>query len=71
MAVAQLKEEQDEFCQAISLTRTQRMYGFVICFVCGVGLSILGIVLLTVVAIVPFAVCYSIGTILSLCRWAA
>jgi hypothetical protein len=64
----QLQEQRDEFCDSISLTRTQRMYGFGICFVTGVGLSILGIVLLTVVAIIPFAICYSLGTILSICR---
>ena len=65
-----MKAQQDEFCDTISLTRTQRFYGFGICFVCGVGLCILGIVLLTVIAIIPFAVCYSLGTILSICRFA-
>eukprot|EP00055_Hartaetosiga_balthica_P000715 m.137301 g.137301 ORF g.137301 m.137301 type:complete len:177 (+) comp11518_c0_seq1:68-598(+) len=50
----------------LKLTYKQRLYGFVYCFALGCIFGILGSALVALGKLTAFAVCYSIGTILSL-----
>eukprot|EP00736_Rhodelphis_marinus_P012182 Rmarinus@m.27508 len=59
-------EEMDEM---VTLTKMQRVYGFCICVALGICFSILSTLFLVDLADgdpVPFAVCYTIGNLLSL-----
>ena len=55
--------------EAVTLNRTERMYGFVICFVLGWLISMASVSTLATVVINPsrFAALYSLGNIVSLC----
>ena len=56
-----------EFAQNCpSLSFKQRLWGFGICFVAGLGLGVIGAFMLFV-NIIAFAVLYSIGNVLALC----
>ncbi|BGP58646.1 hypothetical protein JCM8202v2_006315 [Rhodotorula sphaerocarpa] len=50
----------------LNLTRTQRLYGFGICLVCGFALSLIGAILFVLGQVTLFAVLYVIGVICSL-----
>lgn len=54
----------DKMCGGLNLTRTQRFYGFGVCFGIGTLLSIISFLFLTNIPI--FAVLYSFGNIISL-----
>lgn len=56
----------EQLCGYFTLTKKQRLYGFIYAFCIGLGLSILGIILLAVGSVVGFAVCYSLGTLCAL-----
>ncbi|KAL1921011.1 uncharacterized protein VTP21DRAFT_11646 [Calcarisporiella thermophila] len=56
----------DSFNMCCTLTRTQRFYGFGICFFLGLVISILSTIFLTFLNIAGFAVLYTLGNILSL-----
>ncbi|KAJ3017976.1 UNVERIFIED_CONTAM: Vesicle transport protein SFT2B [Siphonaria sp. JEL0065] len=56
----------EEMCGGFKLTRTQRFYGFGICFGVGVLLSVLSTLLLTTANVGGFAVLYTFGNIVSI-----
>eukprot|EP00054_Salpingoeca_dolichothecata_P009995 m.56282 g.56282 ORF g.56282 m.56282 type:complete len:182 (-) comp18729_c0_seq2:162-707(-) len=62
----QFKAEADDFCGQFKLTKKQRIYGFLICFLGGLAISLLGVGLLYIGSITSFAICYSFGSIMSL-----
>lgn len=49
------------------LSRTQRLWAFGSCFVGGMVLSIIGSIFFAFANVKGFAVCYSLGSIMSLC----
>ncbi|RGB27340.1 Got1/Sft2-like family-domain-containing protein [Rhizophagus diaphanus] len=59
-------DETSPFDNFFKLTRTQRLYGFGICFVLGFVISILATILLFTGPLSGFAVLYTIGNIISL-----
>jgi len=58
--------EGDSAFSFLSLTRQQRLYGFVGCLVTGFILSIIGSALLFLGALGSFALLYALGTVISL-----
>ncbi|KAI0807153.1 SFT2-domain-containing protein [Fomes fomentarius] len=58
--------EGDSAFKFLGLTRTQRLYGFVICLAVGFLLSLLGTIFLFLGSLVSFAFLYGLGTIISL-----
>eukprot|EP01147_Barroeca_monosierra_P007901 gene7901-691_t len=62
-----MKNEMDgcmgEYCK---LSRKQRLYGFAYCFAAGCILGIVGTALIALGNLTAFAICYSLGTIMSL-----
>ncbi|KAI9011031.1 vesicle transport protein [Gaertneriomyces semiglobifer] len=54
-------------CGNFNLSRTQRFYGFGICFGLGFLISILSSILLTLGSITGFAILYTFGNLVSLC----
>ncbi|KAI3637054.1 hypothetical protein MIR68_004760 [Amoeboaphelidium protococcarum] len=56
----------EETCAMLSLSRTQRLYGFAICFTVGFILGILGSIFLFFGDVVPFAILYTFGNLSSL-----
>lgn len=58
--------EGDSAFSSLGLTRTQRLYGFVACYIVGMVLSILGTVMLIIGGLGSFSVLYALGTIVSL-----
>ncbi|KND03455.1 uncharacterized protein SPPG_00938 [Spizellomyces punctatus DAOM BR117] len=65
-STAQQGSTMDPMCGGMELTRTQRFYGFGICFTLGFVISLLSSILLTFGAIAGFAVLYTTGNIISL-----
>ncbi|KAI8831877.1 Got1/Sft2-like family-domain-containing protein [Chytridium lagenaria] len=59
-------EGMDDMCGGFQLTRTQRFYGFGICFGVGFLISIISSISLFIGNIAGFAVLYTIGNIISL-----
>jgi len=59
-------DETSPFDNFFKLTRTQRLYGFGICFVLGFVISLLSTLLLFTSELTGFAILYSIGNIVSL-----
>jgi len=62
----------DELDDLFSLSRTQRLYGFLFCFVLGWLLSLLSLVAVSQIAVHPekFALLYTFGNVVSLCSTA-
>ncbi|KAI0035753.1 SFT2-domain-containing protein [Vararia minispora EC-137] len=58
--------EGDSAFKFLSLTRTQRLYGFVACYAIGFILSLLGTIMLFVAGLVSFAILFAFGTVISL-----
>ncbi|KAI9103763.1 hypothetical protein DFS34DRAFT_297777 [Phlyctochytrium arcticum] len=63
---AQQGSGMDPMCGGFELTRTQRFYGFGICFVLGFAISLLSTILLALGAVAGFAVLYTAGNLVSL-----
>jgi len=59
-------EEVDEAC---TLSRTQRMYGFIGCFIVGWVITLLSVLALPQIVSEParFAILYTVGNIVALC----
>jgi hypothetical protein len=59
----------DDLDELFSLTRTQRLYGFLICFTIGWLISLMSLMALGQIAFHPakFALLYTVGNIVSLC----
>lgn len=60
------EDTMDESCPGLSLTRTQRFYGFGICFVLGFLISVLSSLSVIGGKLSTFAVLYTLGNIVSL-----
>jgi len=58
--------EGDSAFKMLGLTRQQRLYGFIGCYIAGLVLSILGTVFLFTGSLTTFATLYAIGTVISL-----
>lgn len=62
----QMFEGDSAFGSIFSLSRTQRLYGFIGCLVIGFALSLLGSILLFLGLLGAFASLYAVGTVISL-----
>ncbi|GAA5957343.1 hypothetical protein JCM8115_006962 [Rhodotorula mucilaginosa] len=56
----------DSAFKFLDLTRTQRLYGFGICLVCGFALSLIGAICFVLGQITLFATLYTLGVVCSL-----
>jgi hypothetical protein len=52
--------------KCFSLTKKQRLYGFVACFITGVALSIFSSFFITTMNLAAFGVCYTLGNIVAI-----
>eukprot|EP00039_Didymoeca_costata_P009363 m.123827 g.123827 ORF g.123827 m.123827 type:complete len:183 (-) comp14458_c0_seq3:2648-3196(-) len=65
--LGEVEQASKDCCGYFKLSRKERFYGFLTSLILGFGLSCLGVFLFSVHNIVGFAVCYSLGSVCSIC----